>query len=140
MSDLIQRIMNLRPPSSRSLASPGEAHHYALGHRDARHAAAEIAAEAERERADALRARAEAAEARCAELEGGGWISVRERLPESGETVFITVNGGAAEPGFLFVRSDDTKRWMDERARILRPEAVTHWMPRPPAPEADNDS
>lgn len=57
-----EKMMNIPRPSTRSRNGP----HYAAGHRDARHAAAEIAAEADAE-IDALKAQLAEAEARATE-------------------------------------------------------------------------
>lgn len=61
------------------------------------------------------------------------WISVEERLPESGGSVLIySPCGGVAEGTY----SEHYKRWVQYRWSVFEPE-VTHWMPLPEPPEVE---
>lgn len=56
------------------------------------------------------------------------WISVKDRLPETGKDVIVChKNGHVALNAYL-----DRRWWyLDDRNKI------THWMPLPPAPKED---
>lgn len=66
----------------------------------------------------------------------GGWISVKDRLPEHGKRYLIYATSGDNKIGYIttvafgghFVLSGRRAYWK-----------VTHWMPLPPGPEENND-
>lgn len=58
---------------------------------------------------------------------GGKWISVKERLPQSGKCVLVySKSGGVAEGSY----SAYDKKWVQFRWSVKDLE-VTHWMPLP---------
>lgn len=71
---------------------------------------------------------------RVAELEGG-WISVKDRLPEikefSSDSVLICVKENAKR--IIILASWDGDDWMSECSFLLDDEP-THWMPKPSLP------
>lgn len=61
----------------------------------------------------------------------GGWVSVKERLPERGETIFFATEYGYVTQGFLAYDIDGV--WV-ESFTTTEYANVTHWMPLPPNP------
>jgi hypothetical protein len=56
-----------------------------------------------------------------------GWMSVNDKMPESGRCVMIfSVNGGVAEGSYL----SEKKHWCQWRWNAIQ-KNVTHWMPLP---------
>lgn len=70
----------------------------------------------------------------------GGWISVKDRLPEVGDTVLFT---GMSSYGTWFSTKrgwfDGTFWKRDEGETVYSSTPVTHWMPLPEPPEEEND-
>lgn len=81
----------------------------------------------------------EACRVACAALRGPQWISVKERLPENEDFVFVAVTGKyrnirfdhAVEIGAYYSESG----WELEPWPMWENPGVTHWMPLPNAPE-----
>jgi len=68
------------------------------------------------------------------ELQKKSWISVKDRLPEDGESILIFVNDSRYEPiqyDVCYYDGDDA--WLDSGYSFGSD--VTHWMPLPEPPE-----
>ena len=69
------------------------------------------------------------------------WISVEERVPETGEEVIVCVDGhrGPAWSNryqLVAFRGAVSEQWLQERHESAKPVVgVTHWMPLPAPPE-----
>ena len=64
------------------------------------------------------------------------WISVKDRLPESGkESVLIALRWGEVDIGWC-----EDGRWRSEFVNEYEEGEVTHWMPLPNPPKGDNDA
>ena len=64
------------------------------------------------------------------------WISVTERLPESGkESVLIALRWGEVDIGWC-----EDGRWRSEFVNEYEEGEVTHWMPLPNPPKGVNDA
>lgn len=59
------------------------------------------------------------------------WVSVKERLPQSG-LYLCCLNGG-----FRTIRHFDGEQWEDAEGGAYATWVVTHWMPLPQPPEED---
>mgnify|MGYP003289466384 CR=1 FL=1 len=60
------------------------------------------------------------------------WISVDDRLPDSGKCVLVySKDGGVAEG----VYNTSFGMWTQFRWNVTRLQSVTHWMPLPDAPK-----
>jgi hypothetical protein len=72
-----------------------------------------------------------------------GWISVKDRLPESGKRVLLACeNRGILKYQVTGSYHADNKGWyvldwsgMGENIMMTRDAVVTHWMPQPDAPK-----
>ena len=62
------------------------------------------------------------------------WISVKERLPETGEWMLAWCGNGCSVAAHPFL---DGRGWFDTN---LLPIFVTHWMPLPTPPEAESEA
>lgn len=60
------------------------------------------------------------------------WISVEDRLPESGKEIFIAVNGITVE-GYKYYT--DAGCFMSVDGDKFYPFEISHWMPLPEPPE-----
>ena len=64
------------------------------------------------------------------------WISVEDRLPESGkESVLIALRWGEVDIGWC-----EDGRWRSEFVNEYEEGEVTHWMPLPNPPKGVNDA
>lgn len=63
-----------------------------------------------------------------------GWISVKDRLPETDDTVLVCLQRGGYELGFY---SDDSWRSLYLSYFETKELDVTHWMPLPEPPEEE---
>ena len=68
------------------------------------------------------------------------WISVKDRLPEYGRAVLISIKGTVQHVTFSLDGADDTPDWFepywfdhDDELKIWW-NKVTHWMPLPKPP------
>ena len=61
------------------------------------------------------------------------WISVNERLPETGQEVLVLLRGGARTLAKLqdIPLADAKRLWVDRHAVRYAPWCVTHWLPLP---------
>lgn len=68
---------------------------------------------------------------------GSGWISVGERLPETGKVVLLCINCEKSRPhtGFLTADGGFMHDVLGDMSRSKW--KVTHWMPLPSAPKED---
>lgn len=68
----------------------------------------------------------------------GGWVSVKDRLPEeTGEYLFVYDNYYVTIGWFNAYKAE----WRLGLSRIgpIGPENITHWMPLPESPKEDDD-
>ncbi len=63
------------------------------------------------------------------------WVSVKDRLPESGEAV-LTCNQDDCDIGFLSSTNNDGPDWQNLYFFHI---SVTHWMPLPSPPERNHN-
>ena len=65
----------------------------------------------------------------------GGWISVKDRLPESDKSVLILCKNKAMFTGYQYPDYEGKSRWRIHTAlsstKLLNRGRVTHWMPLP---------
>lgn len=67
------------------------------------------------------------------------WISVKDRLPETRETYFIS-DGKEIDFGYWYTYENRKKRWAVDYGDPINYDAVTHWqsvMPLPDPPEEE---
>jgi hypothetical protein len=74
------------------------------------------------------------------------WISVKDRLPEDGETVIVSDNvfgkdfssvAWCAIGGINFMDNDEGVYWADVGTNEVFGADVTHWMPLPDPPRGN---
>lgn len=103
---------------------------YARGHRDARHAAAELVS---------------AAAAELVQQQQGGWISTRDSAPKEGDDVFVCFRSDRTQSGY----ERHVAAWFSVRGWVSPSleipwnsgiEAIPWWMPLPPLPVAPRET
>lgn len=67
------------------------------------------------------------------------WISTKDRLPESQDTVLICAGGGHIVTAF-YDAFYKVFRLSEDELLSYAPDAVTHWMYVPKSPEVDADA